>query len=51
MIDATMFDELEGAGTVALKLRVRLCMADIAGLVSIVKLVVDEAELGDGISA
>ena len=51
IIEATMFEELDSAGAVALKLRVRLCIADIAGLVSIVKLVVDEAELGDGISA
>ncbi len=46
-----MFDELESAGAVALKLRVRSGVADIAGLVSIVKLVFDEADLGDGISA
>ena len=50
-IEATMFDELGGVGVVALTLRVRLGIVDIAGLVSIVKRVVLEAELGDGISA
>ena len=50
-IDATMFEELGSAGTVALKLRVRLGVANVAGLVSIDNIVVDEAELGDDISA
>ena len=50
-IDATMFDELGSAGTVALKLRVRLGVVDVAGLVSIDNIVVDEAEPGDGILA
>ena len=50
-IDATMFEELGSAGTVALKLRVRLGVADVVGLVSIVRTVVVEAELGYGVSA
>ena len=50
-IDATMFEELGGVGVVALTLRVRLGVTGVAGLVSIVNIVVDEAEPGDGISA
>ena len=51
IIDATIFDELEGAGTVELRLRVRLGIADAVGLVSTVRIVEVEAELGDGVSA
>ena len=50
-IDATMFDEFERSGAVELRLRVRLGIADAVGLVSIVKIVVVEAEPGDGVSA
>ncbi len=49
-IAATMFEELDGVGVVALTLRVRLGIEGVAGLVSMVNIVV-EAELGDGISA
>ena len=51
IIEATMFEELESVGAVALRLRVRLGTVDVAGLVSMVNIVVDEAEPGDGISA
>ena len=50
-IEATMFEESGGVGTVELRLRVRLGIADAVGLVSMVKMVVVEAELGDGVSA
>ena len=49
-IEATMFEEFGGVGVVALTLRVRLGITGVAGLVSMVNIVV-EAELGDGISA
>ena len=50
-IEATMFEELGGVGVVALMLRVRLGITGTAGLVSIVNIVVVEAEPGDGVSA
>ena len=50
-IEATMFEAFGGVGTVELRLRVRLGIADAVGLVSMVKRVVLEAELGDGVSA